>query len=229
MNVFAFNTKRYASFDETQDDLRIARVLPLFKNVGAVLDVGCLDGTIGVRIRNQGNTVCGIDASTTAVAAAQQRGIDARLGNVEERFPFEDEMFDAVFAGEIVEHIFDIDTMLAEIHRVLKPSGFLVVTTPNLAAFGRRMLLLLNRNPNIEIAFTGSAAGHIRYFIKRTLFDILAAHSLKATALTSDVVNFSRRGKIRSCWLARAFPTYGRTLIVKAQKMPASAAGASQG
>jgi len=194
----------------------------LVGNAGSILDIGCLDGTIGTAFLDQGNKVSGIDASNPGITKARERGIDAKLGNLEEALPFPDGAFDLVFAGEIVEHIFDIDHLLDEVFRVLKPSGHLVVTTPNLAAFGRRLLLLVNRNPNIEISFTRGAAGHIRYFIKRTLFDLLRHHSFEPVYFTSDMVNFNRRGTIRSCWLARAFPTFGRSLIVKAKKMRTS-------
>ena len=140
----------------------------------------------------------------------------ARLGNVEERFPFDDGMFDGVFAGEIIEHIFDIDGMLSEIGRVLKPAGVFVVTTPNLAAFGRRIMLLMNRNPHIEISYTGGAAGHIRYFIRQTLFDILNKHGFRVDVFCSDVVNFNAAGSLRSYSLARWVPTFGKSLIVRA-------------
>ena len=218
MEAFEFNSKRYTAFDDTQDDLRIKRVLPLIVNAGNVLDVGCLDGTISVLLGKQGNKVYGIDASEPAVEKAKAKGIEACLGNIEERMPFSDQMFDLVFAGEIFEHIFDIDFLIDEIYRVTKKSGYLVATTPNLAAFGRRLMLLINRNPNIEISFTGSAAGHIRYFIKQTLDDLLVKHGFRVTHFTSDTVNFNRSGTIHSCWLAHAFPSLGRTLIVKAQK-----------
>jgi SAM-dependent methyltransferase len=45
--------------------------------------------------------------------------------------PFEDSAFDAVYAGEIIEHVPDARTALAEWRRVLKPGGTLIVTTPN--------------------------------------------------------------------------------------------------
>jgi SAM-dependent methyltransferase len=223
MDPYKWNDAAYPESRCTSDDIRVQRIMPLIGKVGKVLDVGCLDGTIGMVLRDLGNTVSGIDASQTAVAKAKERGIDARVGNVEEPLPFPDGTFDLVFAGEIIEHIFDIDHLFAEMHRVMKPHGSLVVTTPNLAAFGRRLLLLVNRNPNIEISFTGKAAGHIRYFIKSSLFGLLEKHSFMPVQFTSDVVNFNRKGTVSSQLLARAFPTLGRSLIVKAERRDLSA------
>ena len=218
MDAIKFNSEAYPDSRCGQDDSRVQAILPLVGRVGRVLDVGCLDGTIGELFLKSGNDVYGLDASEPAVAKAVQCGIKAQLGNVEQRFPFEDDYFDAVFAGEIIEHIFDVDMMLSEIFRVLKPGGHFVVTTPNLAALGRRLMLLLNINPHIEISFTGNAAGHIRYFVKNTFYEILEKHGFKVEVFRSDVVNFNASGSLKSLALARVFPTLGKSLIVKAVK-----------
>ena len=216
MDPFTYNSKAYPASRCGQDDLRVQLALPLIGKAGRVLDVGCLDGTIAELLVKMGNTVSGIDASEPAVKRAMARGIDARLGNVEETFPFESNFFDAVFAGEIIEHVFDVDAMLKEIKRVLKPGGAFVVTTPNLAAFGRRLLLLAGGNPHIEISFMGDAAGHIRYFIKHTLIELLKTHGFTVDVFKSDVVNFNASGALNSTRLAHWFPTFGRSLIVRA-------------
>jgi SAM-dependent methyltransferase len=218
MDPYVFNSSAYPMSRCGQDDSRVKVAVPLLGHVGSVLDVGCLDGTIGALLLKAGNEVFGIDASEPAISQALARGVKARLGNVEERFPFDDCMFDGVFAGEIIEHIFDIDKMLSEIARVLKPNGVFVVTTPNLAAFGRRLLLLLNQNPHIEISYTGGAAGHIRYFIRQTLIEILNKHGFTCDVFCSDVINFNATGSLHSYSLARWFPSFGKSLIVRAVK-----------
>ena len=55
--------------------------------------------------------------------------------------PFEDDSFDAVYAGEIIEHVPDVRGALAEWRRVLEPGGTLIMTTPN----RERMLACANR------------------------------------------------------------------------------------
>ena len=218
MDVYKFNTAAHEQFRCDQRDIRVRRAVPLVGRGGIVLDVGCFDGTIGELFMQAGNMVYGIDASQVAVPKAVAKGIKAKLSNLEEPLDFPSEMFDVVFAGEVLEHVFNIDLLLSEIHRVLRPMGSLVATTPNLAGLGRRLFLLVNKNPHIEVSFTGSSAGHIRYFIKDTLFSILQKHGFRITNFTSDVVNFNSEGTIRSFCLARAFPTLGKSLIVKAQK-----------
>jgi SAM-dependent methyltransferase len=144
--------------------------------------------------------VHGIDLSPAAVARARQRGVQAVTADLERPLPYAGGSFDAVVAGEIIEHIYNVDQFLSEIHRVLRPGG------------------TLNRNPHIEISFTGDAAGHIRYFIKSTLVGLLEAHGFSVEVVTSDVVNLSGSGRLYSRRLAKLVPTLGRCLVVKASK-----------
>jgi SAM-dependent methyltransferase len=44
--------------------------------------------------------------------------------------PFEDNHFDSVFSSEVFEHIFNLEQVLSEVHRVMKPGGHLLVTVP---------------------------------------------------------------------------------------------------
>jgi len=44
--------------------------------------------------------------------------------------PFEDNHFDSVFSSEVFEHIFNLERVLSEIHRVIKPGGHLLISVP---------------------------------------------------------------------------------------------------
>jgi SAM-dependent methyltransferase len=46
------------------------------------------------------------------------------------KIPFADDHFDSVFSSEVFEHVFNLDEVLLEIRRVLKPGGHLLVTVP---------------------------------------------------------------------------------------------------
>jgi SAM-dependent methyltransferase len=218
MNVYKFNEQAYPRSRCGVNDPRLPIVLRMLGTEKSVPDIGCLDGTVGARLAEAGNRITGIDAAQAAVEKAKCRGIDARVGDLNDPLPFPTASFDAVFAGEILEHVFDIDTLLSQISRVLRPSGLLIVTTPNLAALGRRLLLMFNRNPHIEISFSGDAAGHIRYFVRSTLSSILGKHGFLVESIVSDVVNFNSSGSLRSLRLARLYPSLGKTLIAQARK-----------
>lgn len=220
-----FNTLRYQNSElNAGDQVRVEKLLRFIGRGKKVLDLGCLDGTIGRMMMKNDNDVYGVDASETAVQNAIKKGVNARVGNLEKPLDYSDETFDAVCAGEIIEHIYDIDLFLDEIHRTLKPDGVFALSTPNLASFGRRFLLLVNRNPHIEISYSGQAAGHIRYFVRGTLEAILLKHKFAIEQFTTDVINFNSSGSLNCVKLARFLPTFGRSLIIKATKrsMPAA-------
>lgn len=200
------------------DFVRIKILLDLIGSGKKVLDVGCYDGTISALIKEGGNEVLGVDISERAVELAKGKGIEARVADMSNRLPFPDSFFDVIFAGEVVEHILDVDFLMAEIKRALKEHGFVVITTPNLASLGRRILLLLGKNPLIEVRWTKESAGHIRYFTKWTLIELLKAHAFRIDVFRSDVVNFDNSGRHFSTRLVKLFPSLGRTLIIRAFK-----------
>jgi len=198
--------------------VRINIILESIGTAKKVLDVGCYDGTISALIKQLGNNVFGIDVSEKAVEIARERGIDARVWDLDNRLPFPDESFDVVVAGEVIEHVREIDFLVQEFWRVLRRPGYAVVTTPNLASLGRRLLLLFGRNPLTETRWTPGSAGHVRYFVKDSLFELFESHDFHVSNFSSDVVNFDNTGQRFSTRLARLFPTSGRSLILKATK-----------
>jgi SAM-dependent methyltransferase len=78
------------------------------------LDIGCgrrkLPGSIGLDSRG----VPGVDV----------------VADLNERLPFKSEQFDAVNADQVLEHIGDLPGLVSEVHRVLRPGGFLVAHVP---------------------------------------------------------------------------------------------------
>jgi trans-aconitate methyltransferase len=87
-----------------------------------ILDLGCGDGALTAQIAERGAAVVGVDASPELVAAAQARGIDARVGDGQSlKFAAD---FDAVFSNAALHWMKrDPDAVLAGIWRALKPGG----------------------------------------------------------------------------------------------------------
>ena len=93
-----------------------------------VLEVGCGIGTDLVRFAKGGAAVTGVDLSKTAIDLAQKnfshnqvKG-DLRVGNGED-LPFPDKTFDLVYAHGVLQYTMDIQKMVDELYRVLKPGG----------------------------------------------------------------------------------------------------------
>jgi SAM-dependent methyltransferase len=129
-----------------------------------------------------------------------------------------EEHFDSVVAGEIIEHIFDTDLFLNNIYKVLKKNGTLILSTPNIASLARRIMLLLGINPLIEVTARRYDAGHIRYFTFKSLKNLLYENDFSIMHFTSDSINFDNKAFFKSKILAEIFPTFGKTLIIKAAK-----------
>ena len=217
----SFNNRRYQEAQLSAIAMfRIKSILEFVGNKKKVLDIACADGTISQLVAQNNNDVYGIDISEAAIKMAKEKGIKAYKLDVEcEGLPFSDNYFDIVIAAEIIEHIFDTDKFLNKIKKILRPQGHLIITTPNLATLGRRLLLLLGKNPLVETSIAADAAGHIRYFIKETLINLLEKHSFNINIFGSDIVNFHSCGRFYSVALAKMFPTIGRTLIIKAENI----------
>jgi len=86
-----------------------------------ILDLGCGDGALTVKLRDAGCDVVGVDASAAQVAAARERGLDARCGDGE-ALKFDAE-FDAVFSNAALHWMKNPGAVLDGVARALKPGG----------------------------------------------------------------------------------------------------------
>ena len=125
--------------------------IPLFQEeIGQgrhVLDLGCRSGAL-TRHLLEGNEVVGVDVDEAALAKAEQLGIDVIAADVEEPLPLESESFDAVVAGELLEHLRFPQALVAEARRVLRPGGVLVGSVPNAFRLQNRLRFLLGLQPD---------------------------------------------------------------------------------
>lgn len=161
-----------------------------------VLNVGFESASIARYIISDRTVVrhCLVDIDQTVAAQARLDGLEGIALNVDVAgLPFETESFDLVYAGEILEHLYFPDNFLKEVNRVLKKSGKFVLTTPNIASWYNRILLLIGLEPvNLETSnelvlgrkfrFLGEyqqPVGHIRIFNKDALKKLLCITGFK--------------------------------------------------
>lgn len=100
----------------------------------------CLQRTNGVRI------AVGVDLDRQALLRCTQSGNLASFvrADADRGLPFRDGSIDVLLASEVYEHLYHPEVFFEEVHRVLRPGGLLLLTTPNLESMA---LMLLRRIP----------------------------------------------------------------------------------
>lgn len=94
-----------------------------------ILDVGCGTGVTGLSFSREGK-VFGVDSSALAVDFAHRRGLPRIAQSVGEGLPFKSGQFDLITSSDVLEHIEDDEAVLAEMARVARPGGLLVIVVP---------------------------------------------------------------------------------------------------
>ena len=114
-----------------------------------VLDLGCRYGAL-TQAYLEGNHVTGVDVDREALAEAAKLGVETHWADLDERFPFGDDAFDVVVAGELLEHVRDPGHIVVESRRVLRPGGRLVGSVPNAYRLKNRLRFLLGHAPESD-------------------------------------------------------------------------------
>ena len=111
---------------------------------GLILDLGCRDGSLAQALRLPAERTVGADIDAESLAAA--RAVEAPCrADLWGGFPFRDGAFAAAVAGEIVEHVPFPHEFVAEVARVLRPSGRVVGSVPNAFRLRNRLVFASGR------------------------------------------------------------------------------------
>jgi len=138
------------------------------ESAGNALDLGCGDGRLGAELR--ADRLVAADVSAVALARARTRLPGAELVELEPDapLPLGDSEFDLVLLAETIEHVRDVQLLLSELRRVLRPGGRVAITTP---AHGRLTgLAILTRG--FEPGFD-PLSPHLRFLTRRSLAALL--------------------------------------------------------
>jgi SAM-dependent methyltransferase len=186
----------------------------LLEHVGSapkrVLDVGCATGYVAAALIRVGHRVTGIELNPTMAQIARTVGIDVIEHDLEQPLPIATASVDAVHACEIVEHLFDTEGFLRELHRVLAPGGVLILSTPNLNSLANRFRVLAGRPLPMWGAYPDDVhGGHVRVLNKRKVTELLE----RAGFRTDVVVGIDQARWARALALT---PSLSELLLVKA-------------
>jgi 2-polyprenyl-6-hydroxyphenyl methylase / 3-demethylubiquinone-9 3-methyltransferase len=114
-----------------------AALVPPASQAGAVLiDAGCGGGLLAPHLVGKGYRHIGVDLRVSGLSTAAAHGVEPVCGDVT-ALPFATGAADVVAAGEILEHVTDLSATVAELCRVLRPGGLVVLDTVNATAVSR--------------------------------------------------------------------------------------------
>jgi SAM-dependent methyltransferase len=160
---------------------------PTFSKPGKVLDIGCGSGEFLAKMRDLGWETNGVEVSSAAAKLGNERfGLDIFTGSLlESSFP--DNYFDYIRSNHSLEHIYNPNQTIAEIHRILKPGGKVHIGVPNINSFNAKMF-------GEYWWYLGAPVHTFNYSVK-TLTEMLKKHGF-----TSDNIfyNSNRAGIIGS-------------------------------
>src|ERR1700722_208858 len=153
----------------------LRQVAALGEHVGhapRVLDLRCGEGHFADALVRQGAEVLAVDAAEDPLRRARvlYPAIDLRLVEPEAPLSLEDSSFDAVWAGETIEHVADTAQWLSELRRVLRSGGLVLLSTPDHGPLARLRMALGHKA--FEARFD-PRSDHLRFYTRRALADLL--------------------------------------------------------
>ena len=102
---------------------------------GSIIDVGCATGMLLEYMKGRGWRTLGIEVCAPAARyGIENRKVDIHIGPLESA-ALPDSSFDVVHCSHLIEHLNSPSLFIKDVYRILKPGGYFIVTTPNIAGF----------------------------------------------------------------------------------------------
>lgn len=119
-NAMSLNKKNILNLLEEDKDAKI-------------LDLGCDDGLWTLKLAKKigSSNIYGIDVINERLEIAKKSRIITKNSDLNNIFPFNDNFFDVIHADQVIEHIAFLDNFISEIQRILKPGGYVIISTEN--------------------------------------------------------------------------------------------------
>lgn len=171
------NSKRL--FDLSRNRYAFAKeLLPVSESNLVLLDVGGGAGEFTSIARNKGYKTFLADGNSLSIENEINRGFDASIIDLNMGLPgIPNQKFDAVVCLDVIEHIVPAEQLIQEIFRVLKPGGFLIISTPNFGYLIDRFHYMLGYDVKEE-------GYHYRFFTR-----IKLTHLLEKAGFTIESTN----------------------------------------
>lgn len=163
-------------------------LLPLISPTAkSIIELGCGEAALGAAIKQrQKCRVVGVEIDPHAAAIARKRIDEVYCGDVQHVVEILKEKFECIIGSEIVEHVEDPWTLLAELHAIATPGGFLILSVPNIAHASIVGDLLQGRFDYSYIGLT--CVGHLRFFTRQSIEEMLKLTGWRLVSVTPQRV-----------------------------------------
>lgn len=182
-----------------------------------ILEIAGASGTVSMYLRKLGYDAILTDIETEALNRAKEKCsiLECKVLDASRPFPFEDNSVHAIYAGEIIEHLFDTGLFFLECARCLKPGGVLILTTPNLATLQDRIRFVFGKSPRQVDPVHEYLYLHIRPFTVSKLKEIARKYNFTGLTIRTNMVVWRCKNKrIRIPLLDYAMPSLGGSIIM---------------
>jgi 2-polyprenyl-3-methyl-5-hydroxy-6-metoxy-1,4-benzoquinol methylase len=197
------------------------QLLPALEPGTPLLEVGCGRSEFARRLRALGQVVTVTDLNPTNIEFARTLGFAAHQLDLNRGLPpFVQAQFAGVVMLEVIEHVVSAELLLQDIYRVLRPGGFLILSTPNFAFWPNRLRILMGQLSMDE-------GYHYRFFTVKSLTRQLITVGFKVDAwrfiMPAFGINRMRRQLQRSGRKhvpipKLAAPLFAQTMMVRCYK-----------
>ncbi len=187
-------------------------LLPVSLEGKTLLDIGGGASETSQYISHRGARVTLIDIDPNNVQHAREKGIEATVWDVNQPLTWiQSNSIDGILLLDVIEHIWQTEVLMAELERILRPDGFILLTTPNIAHLNKRIQSLLGAPPFDE-------GYHCRFFTVRTISDLVDHHKLRVAnvhhATSTLGINRIRRW-FRKPPITLPIPFWAQNLLVR--------------
>lgn len=196
------STSKYYKFAIDADRRIFAKRLELIEGYvkkGAFLDIGCSIGTF-LEVAKAGgwDSMLGIEPNPNSALVCKEKGLSVINNFFGSDLAGTLQKFDAVYIGDVIEHLADPKEILQNIYRILKPNGIVMIVTPNFDSLAARLLQI-------------KPFEHILYFTKTSMMHLIEMTDFKIEKITTT----TRDRSIKAMVYSTTFSTIKGKLFVK--------------
>ena len=113
------------------------------------MDCGCNDGEKSIEVAQAmgASNIHGIEVIDYFAKKAEGRGITVTRADLNKELPFPENNFNVIISLEVIEHLHRPETFVKELYRLLRPGGYAIIATENLASWHNIFALLWGWQP----------------------------------------------------------------------------------